>query len=96
MSYIRHFELEAYKHRKSEKFKTLIYLCLGQESIYATISDFFKDCYIFGQHRGHGIYLSHGGEPKKLIAELIGLETGTNRGMGGSPPIFDTKIKLKW
>ena len=25
---------------------------------------------------------------------MIGLETGTNKGMGGSPPIFDTKIGM--
>ena len=94
MSYIRHFELQAYENRKNGKFETLIYLCLGQESIYATISEYFKKCYLFGQHRGHGIYLSHGGNPKNLIAELIGLETGTNKGMGGSPPIFDKKIGM--
>ena len=94
MSLIRSFELEAYKNKKNNKFNTLIYLSLGQESIYATISEVMKNVSIFGQHRGHGIYLAYGGEPKKLVDELIGLESGTNKGMGGSPPIFDTKIGM--
>ncbi len=94
MIFIRFFELKAYENRKKNKFQTLIYLCLGQESIYASVSEALKNVSIFGQHRGHGIYLSYGGNPKKLIDELIGLESGTNKGMGGSPPIFDRKIGM--
>ena len=94
MSFIREFELEAYNNRIKDKFKTLIYLCLGQESIYSSVSEALPKVSIFGQHRGHGIYLSYKGNPEKLIDELIGLETGTNKGMGGSPPIFDKKIGM--
>ena len=39
MSYIREFELRAYENRLNKKFETLIYLCLGQESIYSSISE---------------------------------------------------------
>lgn len=94
MSLIRSFELQAYENRKNNKFNTLIYLSLGQESIYATISEAIKNVSIFGQHRGHGIYLAYGGQARKLVDELIGLESGTNKGMGGSPPIFDKKIGM--
>ena len=79
MIYIRFFELNAYESRKEDKFKTLIYLCLGQESIYASVSEALKNVSIFGQHRGHGIYLSYGGDPRKLVDELIGLQTGTKK-----------------
>jgi len=94
MSYIRQFELQAYQNRVENKFSTLMYLCLGQESIYSAISESLKKVNTFGQHRGHGIYLANGGDPVKLIDELIGLESGTNKGMGGSPPIFDKKIGM--
>lgn len=94
MSLVREFELQAYENRKNNKFKTLIYLSLGQESIYATVSEAIKNPSIFGQHRAHGIYLSYGGDAEKLVDELIGLQTGTNKGMGGSPPIFDKKIGM--
>jgi TPP-dependent pyruvate/acetoin dehydrogenase alpha subunit len=94
MSKIRFYELEAYENRKNKKFETLIYLCLGQESVYASVSQALPKASIFGQHRGHGIYLSYGGNPVKLTDELIGLKSGTNKGMGGSPPIFDRKIGM--
>lgn len=94
MSFIREFELQAYEKRKDNAFKTLIYLCLGQESIYASVNLALPKVSIFGQHRGHGIYLAYGGKPEKLVDELIGLKTGTNKGMGGSPPVFDKKIGM--
>lgn len=94
MSLIRNFELEVFKHRQNNSFKTLIYLCLGQESIYASVSVALKNKKTFGQHRGHGIYLADGGNPRKLIDELVGLNTGTNQGMGGSPAIYDLNIGM--
>jgi TPP-dependent pyruvate/acetoin dehydrogenase alpha subunit len=94
MSYIRQFELRAYENKLKNKFQTLIYLCLGQESIYSSVSLAVKNSASFGQHRGHGIYLANNGNPQKLVDELIGLESGTNKGMGGSPPIFDKKIGM--
>ena len=71
MSLIREFELQAYENRKKNLFKTLIYLCLGQESIYASTSLALPNVSIFGQHRGHGIYLAYGGKPKKLISQPL-------------------------
>lgn len=89
MCQTRFFELEVQKNRKISKIKNLIYLSLGQEAVYSTISEVFKNSNVFFQHRGHGIYLSFGGNPKKLRDELLGLKSGTNKGMGGSPCIFD-------
>ena len=94
MSYIRQFELEAYRHRKEESYKTLVYLSLGQESIYSSVAAAFPKAKTFGQHRGHGIYLAYKGDPQKLTDELLGLSTGANKGMGGSPSIFDKKIGM--
>ena len=94
MSYIRQFELRVYENRLKKKFETLVYLCLGQESIYSAVSLALTNVAVFGQHRGHGIYLASKGNPKKLVDELIGLESGTNKGMGGSPPIFDRKVGM--
>ena len=66
MSFIRHFELEAFKYRKVGKFQTLIYLCLGQESIYASVAVAINKAYVFGQHSDMGfIYLI--GMVSKLI-----------------------------
>ena len=49
---------------------------------------------IFGQHRGHSIYLSFGGNVIKLIKELKGSKDGCTYGMGGSLSIHSEKIKM--
>ena len=91
---IRFFELQVQKLREKNIIKSLIYLSLGQESIAATISEVFKNPYVFFQHRGHAQYLAFGGNEKKLINELLGKKSGSNKGMGGSPCIFDLKKKI--
>ena len=91
---VRFFELELQKLHNKKMIKTLIYLSLGQESIAASVSEAIKNPYVFFQHRGHAQYLCFGGNEKKLVDELLGLKTGSNKGMGGSPPIFDLKKKI--
>jgi TPP-dependent pyruvate/acetoin dehydrogenase alpha subunit len=49
---------------------------------------------IFGQHRGHSVYLSFGGKPVELIDELLGLPTGCAKGMGGSASIHCPTIHM--
>ena len=40
-------------------------------------------------HRGHGIFLARGADPKKMMAEIAGKTTGYCRGKGGSMHIAD-------
>ena len=49
---------------------------------------------IFGQHRGHSIFLSFGGNIIKLIKELKGKKDGCTYGMGGSLSIHSTQINM--
>ena len=49
---------------------------------------------LFGQHRGHSIYLSFGGNIDKLIDELLGKKSGCSHGMGGSLGIHSKEIKM--
>ena len=91
---VRFFELELQKLKEKKIVKTLIYLSLGQESIAASVSEAIKNAYVFFQHRGHAQYLCFGGNEKKLADELLGLKSGSNKGMGGSPPVFDLKKKI--
>lgn len=94
MCMIRKFELNVYNLRKKNTINTLVYLSLGQESIYASVSEAIPSAYVFGQHRGHGTYLSYGGNAIKLADEISGLVTGSNKGMGGSPSITDRKKNI--
>ncbi|MEM0465194.1 MAG: thiamine pyrophosphate-dependent enzyme [Candidatus Pacearchaeota archaeon] len=94
MCIIRYFEKEVIKAYNIGKINTPVYLSIGQESISATISEFFKPDLIFAQHRGHSVYLAFGGDRIKLIDELLGKETGCCNGKGGSPPIQDDNIGM--
>lgn len=89
MCMIRNFELVAFEYRQKKIYQTLIYLCVGQESIYTSIAQAIPKAYVFGQHRAHGTYLAYGGNPVKLVDEIVGLPTGGNKGMGASPTVCD-------
>lgn len=91
---IRYFELKAAWAYKQELIHSPVYLSAGQESIAAAVSSAISDYYIFAQHRAHHVYLAFGGDPVKLIDELLGRPTGCTGGKGGSPMIHDPKIKM--
>lgn len=94
----RAFELCAFNRLKSGDINIPTYLSAGQELITASISEVCKSKDIkpllFGQHRGHSIYLSFGGSPTELIDELLGKSTGCARGMGGSASIHSPAIQM--
>ena len=95
MCLIKYFELNI-KAAYDKKFiaKIPIYLSSGQEAISAALSVVIKEPALFGQHRGHDIYLAFGGDPAKLIDELRGWPTGCAGGMGGSASIHCPEIKM--
>jgi len=49
---------------------------------------------VFSTHRGHGHALAKGMEPRQLMAELFGRETGCSRGRGGSMHLFAPEIGM--
>ncbi len=71
------------------------HLTIGQEAIpvgvarHLTASD-----RVFGAHRSHGHYIALGGSVDKLMAEILGKDTGTSRGMGGSMHLIDRERGL--
>ncbi len=91
---VRYFELQVARAVSNGFVKCPVYLSIGQESIAAALSLVMKDAYLLTQHRGHSVYLAFGGDPIKLRDELLGLPTGCCRGMGGSPPIQASEIKM--
>lgn len=90
----RVFEYEAKRVYDLGLMKLPLYLSVGQEHIPASISTVFSDCLIFAQHRAHSIYLSFGGDPLKLIDELLHRNTGCAGGMGGSASIHSPEIGM--
>jgi 2-oxoisovalerate dehydrogenase E1 component len=68
---------------------------VGQEAIATAVCAYLKkDDAVFSTHRGHGHALSKGMEPRQLIAELYGRETGCSRGRGGSMHLFSPEIGM--
>ena len=97
-SLCRHFENEVFKRVKNKKINFPGYLSAGQEYISASIAQLISikgyKPLLFGQHRGHSIYLSFGGDVVSLINELLGRKNGCTGGMGGSLSIHSKKINM--
>lgn len=94
MCFTKYFEENVIKVYNQGLIKIPIYLSIGQESISAAISVFFKPDLIFAQHRAHSVYLAFGGDPVKLIDELMGKDSGCSQGKGGGSCIQDDKIGM--
>ena len=95
-SLCRHFENEVYKRVQEKIINFPVYLSAGQEYVPSSIAQLVHNKKIkpmlFGQHRGHSIYLSFGGDVTQLIDELLGMKSGCTRGMGGSLSISSKKL----
>jgi TPP-dependent pyruvate/acetoin dehydrogenase alpha subunit len=94
MCLTRYFELQVIEAYKKGLIKCPVYLSIGQESISATVATLISGYHIFAQHRAHSVYLAFGGNIEALIDELLGLDTGCNKGVGGSPCVQDDNIKM--
>ena len=73
----------------------LAHLYIGQEAIAVGVCSTLRgDDYITSTHRGHGHLLAKGGDPKLMMAEIMGRESGYCRGKGGSMHIADLKLGI--
>lgn len=96
MMYLIRFFEERGKHLFRQNFITGAYhSSIGQEAV-ATGACFAleKDDYVVSTHRGHHHCLAKGADPKRVMAELMGRETGYSRGHGGSMHIFALELGL--
>lgn len=74
---------------QSGEAKCPCHLAIGQEAIPVGVSQALrKTDRIFGNHRSHAQYLAAGGDLGKLMAEILGRDTGASRGMGGSMHLY--------
>lgn len=69
------------------------HLCIGQEACAVGVCSALRaNDYITSTHRGHGHYLAKGGSPRRLFAEILGLEEGVCFGRGGSQQLLAPSI----
>jgi TPP-dependent pyruvate/acetoin dehydrogenase alpha subunit len=90
---IREFELAAIDLFKRGQVKGAVHPYIGQEaSGVGVCMALRKDDLIAGTHRSHGHNIAKGADSKRMMAEILGKETGYCKGRGGSMHIaaFDT------
>ena len=94
----RVFDERVYDLIEKKIIKFPVYLSAGQEYVACTIAEICNmkriKPMLFGQHRGHSIYLGFGGNVKDLINEMLGKKNGCTYGMGGSLSIHSEKINM--
>lgn len=59
-------------------------LATGQEAVVAAVLALRDDDVIVTNHRSHAHLLARGADPKTLLAEIMGKETGVNHGKSGT------------
>ncbi|HSR25434.1 MAG TPA: thiamine pyrophosphate-dependent dehydrogenase E1 component subunit alpha [Candidatus Eisenbacteria bacterium] len=95
MLLIRRFEERIDALRQSGALQGSAHLSVGQESVAAGVcARLRRDDYVASTHRGHGHAIAKGVDVSRMMAELFGRESGTNRGKGGSMHIADTSVGM--
>jgi TPP-dependent pyruvate/acetoin dehydrogenase alpha subunit len=90
---IREFELAAIELFKRGQVKGTIHPYIGQEASGVGVCMALRvDDLVAGTHRSHGHNIAKGADTRKMMAEILGKETGYCKGRGGSMHIaaFET------
>jgi pyruvate dehydrogenase E1 component alpha subunit len=93
MQRIRQFEEAVRGLYRRGIMRGLAHDCIGQEAVpVGACLALREDDYITSTHRGHGHVIAKGGRTDKMMAEILGKQTGYNRGKGGTMHIADCRI----
>ena len=93
MRRIRRFEQRAAELYKATEIPGFLHLSIGQEaSAVGACWPLTERDGITSTHRGHGHVLAKGLDTASMMAELMGKETGTCHGRGGSMHIADPEL----
>ena len=86
---MRRFEEEVFEFYKKGMMPGLAHLYLGQEAVATGVCAALNDDdYIGSTHRGHGHLVARGADLGRMMAEILGKETGYSKGKGGSMHIM--------
>ncbi len=90
MALIRRFEEEARAAYQQGKVGGFLHLYIGEEAVaVGAIHALRPQDHIVTHYRDHGHAIVRGLDPKRLMAELYGKETGVDKGRGGSMHFAD-------
>src|SRR5512133_3956788 len=86
----RRFEERAAEMYAMQKIGGFCHLYIGQEAVaVGSIAALEPDDYILCSYREHVHALIKGSEPRRVMAELFGRQTGLSKGKGGAMHMFD-------
>src|SRR3954467_6101127 len=90
MLLIRRFEERAGEMYAKAKVGGFLHLAIGEEAtIVGAVRAMRDEDSLISTYRSHGHALARGTDPKRVMAELFGRETGVSGGRGGSMHMFD-------
>jgi TPP-dependent pyruvate/acetoin dehydrogenase alpha subunit len=89
----RAFENTLFELAKKGTVRGSVHFGIGEEATsVGTCMAISPHDYILPTHRGHGQELAKGTDPGRLLAEIIGKETGVCGGRGGTMHVFDRQV----
>lgn len=92
---IRYFEEGARSLFQENMIRGTTHMYTGEEAVaVGACAALNRDDYITSTHRGHGHCLGKGGDPRAMMAELLGKVTGYCKGKGGSMHIADLDLGI--
>lgn len=92
---IRRFEEEVFEFYKRGLMPGLAHLYIGEEAVaVGSCAAIRADDFLGSTHRGHGHLVARGADTKRMMAEILGKETGYCRGKGGSMHIMDMSLGI--
>ncbi len=96
MLFARRFEERCYEAYVERKIGGFLHLYPGQEACAHGVLDAARPGhdYVITGYRDHVHAMKCGSDPKEVMAELFGRETGSSKGRGGSMHIFDVKHRF--
>src|SRR5215471_4872110 len=87
---IRVFDEQALALYRAGEIRGSTHPYIGMEAVGVGVMQALRpNDYVTSTHRGHGHTIAKGGDPKKMMAELLGRATGYSGGKGGSMHIAD-------
>ncbi len=95
MKRIRRFDENTHELFDAGFVKGTAHSYVGQEAVAAAVgANLRPDDYMASNHRGHGHCIAKGANMERMMAELMGRETGYCRGLGGSMHIADMNLNI--
>src|SRR5919107_5903279 len=95
MLLIRRFEERAGEMYAKAKVGGFLHLAIGEEATIVGAVRAMRDRdYLISTYRSHGHALARGSDPRNVMAELFGGETGLSKGRGGSMHMFDLENRF--